>query len=70
MKPDAEIVRDIQMLVRNADGDGIRRRHATALQAIFADEGFEIGIRKVRRLPKTAAVLMRGKGMREMAQAG
>ena len=70
MKTDAEIVRDIRMLFRDADGDGIRRQHATALQAIFVGEGLEIGIAKMRRLAKSAAVLMRRKGSREMAAAG
>jgi hypothetical protein len=69
MKTDAEIVREIQMLFRDADGDGIRRQHATELQAIFAAEGVKVGIAKMRRLAKTAAVLRR-KGTREMAAAG
>jgi hypothetical protein len=70
MKPDAEIVREIQMLFRDADGDGIRRPHATELRAIFAAEGLEIGIGRMRRLVRSAAVLMRRKGNREMAAAG
>jgi hypothetical protein len=62
MKPDAQIVREIQMLFRDADGDGIRRQHATELQTIFAAEGVKVGIRKMRRLAASAAVLMRRKG--------
>ena len=70
MKTDAQVVREIQMLFRDTDGDGIRRQHATELQAIFAGEGLEIGIRKMRRLAASAAVLMRRKAPREMAAAG
>ena len=70
MKTYAEIVREIQMLFRDADGDGIRRQHATELQAIFAGEGVKVGIGKMRRLAKSAEVLMQRKGATEMAAAG
>jgi hypothetical protein len=70
MKPDAQIVSEIAMLFRDAEGDGIRRQHATELQAIFAAEGLTIGVRMMRRLAKSAAALMRRKGPREMAAAG
>ena len=70
MKPDAEIVREIQMLFRDADGDGIRRQQATELQAIFAAEGVKVGIRRMRRLAASAAALMRREAPRKMAAAG
>jgi hypothetical protein len=70
MKPDAEIVREIQMLFQDADGDGIRRQNGRELQVIFAAEGVKVGIRKMRRLAASAEVLMRRKEPRAVAAAG
>jgi hypothetical protein len=70
MKTDAEIVREIQMLFRDADGDGIRRPHGSELQAIFAGEGLKLGIRRMRRLAAAASVAMQRTSPRKMAAAG
>ena len=69
MRPDAEFVRE-PALFRDPDGDDIRRRHATALQAILAGEGVKGRIAEMRRFAKSTAGRMRCKGSREMAAAG